>query len=128
MADPPLTHATGRTYEAGFRGVIPAFLSGGALTYKAGVYRTDLSNDLYQVAVAGNAARAYYINVPATRRQGIEVGAEYAVTPDLPVHANYALAEPPPPSNRTLPSPTPPPPHPPPPPPPPRPPRAPPPP
>ena len=93
VADPPLKQVTGRTYEAGFRGVIPAFLSGGALTYKAGVYRTDLSNDLYQVAVAGNAARAYYINVPATRRQGIEVGAEYAVTPDLLVYANYALVD-----------------------------------
>lgn len=93
VADPPLKQVTGRTYEAGFRGVIPSFLSGGALTYKAGVYRTDLSNDLYQVAVAGNAARAYYINVPATRRQGIEVGAEYAVTPDLLVYANYALVD-----------------------------------
>ncbi|MCX7330775.1 MULTISPECIES: TonB-dependent receptor [Methylobacterium] len=93
VADPPLKQVTGRTYEAGFRGVIPAFLSGGALTYKAGVYRTDLSNDLYQVAVAGNAARAYYINVPATRRQGIEVSAEYAVTPDLLIYANYALVD-----------------------------------
>ena len=32
VADPPLKQVTGRTYEAGFRGVIPSFLSGGALT------------------------------------------------------------------------------------------------
>ncbi|WP_267421076.1 TonB-dependent receptor [Methylobacterium sp. GC_Met_2] len=93
VADPPLKQVTGQTYEVGFRGVIPSFLSGGALTYKAGVFRTDLTNDIIQVAVAGNAARAYFVNVPSTRRQGIEVSAEYVVTPDLLVYANYALID-----------------------------------
>ncbi|MCJ2073566.1 TonB-dependent receptor [Methylobacterium sp. J-030] len=93
VADPPLKQVTGQTYEVGFRGVIPNFLSGGNLTYKAGVFRTDLKNDIIQIAVAGNAARAYYTNVPATRRQGIEVSAEYVVNPDLLVYANYALID-----------------------------------
>ncbi|MHB2206135.1 TonB-dependent receptor [Methylobacterium sp. CM6257] len=93
VADPPLKQVTGQTYEVGFRGVIPSFLQGGALTYKAGVFRTDLTNDIIQVAVAGNAARAYYVNVPSTRRQGFEVSAEYVVTPELLVYANYALID-----------------------------------
>ncbi|MCJ2121965.1 TonB-dependent receptor [Methylobacterium sp. J-077] len=93
VADPPLKQVTGQTYEVGFRGVIPSFLTGGALTYKAGVFRTDLKNDIIQIAVSGNAARAYYTNVPATRRQGIEVSAEYVVNPDLLVYANYALID-----------------------------------
>ena len=93
VADPPLKQVTGQTYEVGFRGVIPSFLSGGNLTYKAGVFRTDLKNDIIQIAVSGNAARAYYTNVPATRRQGIEVSTEYVVNPDLLVYANYALID-----------------------------------
>ncbi|MGT2478010.1 TonB-dependent receptor [Methylobacterium oryzae CBMB20] len=93
VSDPPLKQVAGQTYEVGFRGVIPSFLQGGALTWKAGVFRTDLTNDIYQVAVSGNAARAYYINVPSTRRQGIEVSAEYVATPDLLIYANYALVD-----------------------------------
>jgi iron complex outermembrane recepter protein len=93
VSDPPLKQVTGQTYEVGFRGVIPNLLQGGNLTYKAGVFRTDLTNDIIQIAVAGNAARAYYTNVPATRRQGIEVSAEYVVTPDLLIYANYALID-----------------------------------
>lgn len=93
VSDPPLKQVTGQTYEVGFRGVIPNFLSGGNLTYKAGVFRTDLTNDIIPIAVAGNAARAYYTNVPSTRRQGIEVSAEYVVTPILLVYANYALID-----------------------------------
>jgi len=93
VADPPLKQVTGQTYEVGFRGVLPSFLSGGAFTYKAGVFRTDLTNDIIQIAVAGNAARAYFVNVPSTRRQGIEVSGEYVVTPDLLVYANYALID-----------------------------------
>ena len=93
VSDPPLKQVSGQTYEVGFRGVIPSFLQGGNLTYKAGVFRTDLTNDIIPIAVAGNAARAYYTNVPSTRRQGIEVSGEYVVTPDLLVYANYALID-----------------------------------
>ncbi|MGH1570363.1 TonB-dependent receptor [Methylobacterium sp. P31] len=93
VSDPPLKQVTGQTYEVGFRGVIPSFLQGGNLTWKAGVFRTDLTDDILQVAVAGNAARGYYVNVPATRRQGIEVSGEYVVSPDLLVYANYALVD-----------------------------------
>ncbi|GJD52942.1 Vitamin B12 transporter BtuB [Methylobacterium crusticola] len=92
VADPPLKQVEARTYEVGFRGSVPNFYEGGLLNYKIGAFRTDLTNDILQVAVPGNAARGYYVNVPATQRQGIEVAAEY-VTERLSLYANYALID-----------------------------------
>ncbi|SFL65582.1 TonB-dependent receptor [Methylorubrum salsuginis] len=91
VADPPLKQVTARTYEAGIRGAV-AGVYDGALTYKLSAFRTDLSDDIIQLATPGNAARGYYVNVPATRRQGIEVGAEYS-RGDLSLYANYALID-----------------------------------
>lgn len=92
VADPPLKQVTGRTYEVGVRGSLPNFYDGGLVTYKVGAFRTDLANDILQLATPGNTARAYYVNVPATQRQGVEVSAEY--TADyLRVYANYALID-----------------------------------
>ena len=92
VADPPLRQVTGRTYEVGVRGTLPNVYDNGLVTYKIGAFRTDLSNDILSLATPGNAARAYFVNVPATQRQGIEVGAEY--TADwLRVYANYALVD-----------------------------------
>ncbi|HEX8417076.1 MAG TPA: TonB-dependent receptor, partial [Methylobacterium sp.] len=92
VADPPLEQVVGRTYEVGFRGTIPDFYAGGLLSYKLGAFRTDLTNDILQVAVPGNAARGYFVNVPATQRQGIEVSAEYTAE-RLSLYANYALID-----------------------------------
>ena len=92
VADPPLKQVTGQTYEVGFRGVLPNFYDGGLVNYKIGAFRTDLTNDILQLATPGNAARGYFVNVPATRRQGVEVGTEY-VADWLTVYANYALID-----------------------------------
>nr|WP_238182590.1 TonB-dependent receptor [Methylobacterium trifolii] len=92
VADPPLKQVTGQTYEVGIRGQIPNFYEGGLVTYKVGAFRTDLANDIIQLATPGNAARGYFVNVPATQRQGIEVGGEYT-RGDLSVYANYALID-----------------------------------
>ncbi len=92
VADPPLKQVTGQTYEVGFRGTIPNFYDGGLVSYKIGAFRTDLANDIIQLATPGNAARGYYVNVPAAQRQGIEVGGEYT-RGDLSVYANYALID-----------------------------------
>ena len=43
-------------------------------------------------ATPGNTARAYFVNVPSTQRQGIEVGGEYTAV-YLRVYANYALVD-----------------------------------
>lgn len=92
VADPPLKQVTAQTYEVGVRGGVPNFYEGGLLTYKLGAFRTDLTNDIIQLATPGNAARGYYVNVPATRRQGIEVAADYT-RGDLSLYANYALID-----------------------------------
>ena len=92
VADPPLKQVTGRTYEVGFRGNLPDFYAGGLVTYKIGAFRTDLTNDIIQLATPGNAARGYFVNVPATQRQGIEVAGEYT-NEVLSVYANYALID-----------------------------------
>ncbi|KAB1079259.1 TonB-dependent receptor [Methylobacterium soli] len=92
VADPPLKQVTGQTYEVGFRGTLPNFYDGGLVNYKIGAFRTDLANDILQLATPGNAARGYFVNVPATRRQGFEVSTEY-VADWLTVYANYALID-----------------------------------
>ncbi len=92
VADPPLKQVTARTYEVGFRGLLPNTYDGGTISYKIGAFRTDLANDILSLAVPGNAARAYFVNVPATQRQGIEVGGEYEAD-YLRVYANYALVD-----------------------------------
>ncbi|MGV7034679.1 TonB-dependent receptor [Methylobacterium symbioticum] len=92
VADPPLKQVEGQTYEVGFRGALPNFYDGGLVNYKIGAFRTDLTNDILQLATPGNAARGYFVNVPATRRQGVEVGLEY-VADWLTVYANYALID-----------------------------------
>ncbi|WP_238179569.1 TonB-dependent receptor domain-containing protein, partial [Methylobacterium oxalidis] len=92
VADPPLKQVTAQTYEVGFRGALPDFYDGGLVNWKVGAFRTDLANDILQLATPGNAARGYFVNVPATQRQGVEVGAEY-VSDWLSVYANYALID-----------------------------------
>ena len=92
VADPPLKQVTAQNYEVGIRGAIPNFYDGGLLTYKVSAFRNDLTNDILQLATPGNAARGYFVNVPATRRQGVEVGGEYS-RGDLSVYANYALID-----------------------------------
>ncbi|MGY2052781.1 TonB-dependent receptor [Methylobacterium sp. JK268] len=92
VADPPLKQVEARTYEAGIRGSVPDVFEGGVFTYKLGAFRTDLTNDILSVAVPGNAARGYYVNVPATQRQGIEVAGEYT-NGRLSLYANYALID-----------------------------------
>ena len=92
VADPPLKQVTGQTYEVGFRGALPDRYDGGLINYKIGAFRTDLANDILQLATPGNSARGYFVNVPSTRRQGVEVSAEY-VADWLSVYANYALID-----------------------------------
>lgn len=92
VADPALKQVVSRTYEVGFRGTVPNFYEGGLLNYKLGAFRTDLTDDILSLATPGNAARGYYVNVPATQRQGIEISGEY-VQERWSVYANYALID-----------------------------------
>jgi iron complex outermembrane recepter protein len=74
VSDPPLQQVVAHTYEAGLRGNSP--FADGTFEWKAGLFRTDSDNDIITLA-SFIQGRGYYQNVPQTRRQGIELSAEY---------------------------------------------------
>jgi len=89
VSDPPLQQVVGHTYEAGLRG--NSAFGDGRLEWKAGLFRTDSDNDI--ITLASNiAGRGYYQNVPQTRRQGVELSAEYKSSQWL-VYAGYSYID-----------------------------------
>lgn len=73
-ADPPgLKQVVSRTWEAGLRG--SRSLGGGRLDYHAGVFRTDVSDDIY--AVANSLSAGFFRNIAGTRRQGADLSLTY---------------------------------------------------
>jgi iron complex outermembrane receptor protein len=73
-ADPPgLKQVVSRTVEAGLRG--SSAVGRGAVTYSAGLYRTDVRDDIYGVATSLSAG--FFQNIPGTLRQGGEADATY---------------------------------------------------
>jgi outer membrane receptor protein involved in Fe transport len=65
--DPYLKQVRSTSLEFGARGRLTENIE-----WNASVYRTDLSDDIYFVAV--NATSSYFQNIGDTRRQGIEMG------------------------------------------------------
>jgi iron complex outermembrane receptor protein len=89
VADPPLRQVVSRTYEAGLRGLVP--VSEGKIDWKIGAYRTDVSDDI--ITTASNIqGRGFFQNVAATRRQGVEAGAQYSA-PRWMAYANYSFID-----------------------------------
>ena len=89
VSDPPLKQVVGHTYEVGLRGT--SALWNGSLSWKAGLFRTDSTDDI--VTLASNiAGRGYYQNVPETRRQGVELSAEYKSSQWM-VYASYSYID-----------------------------------
>jgi iron complex outermembrane receptor protein len=93
-ADPPTLHqVVSHTWEAGFRGDLPApswLPADGRLTWSAGWFRTDIDDDIY--AVATSLSTGYFQNIGGTRRQGAELGLRYR-TDRLTVFANYSYID-----------------------------------
>ena len=89
VADPPLQQVVSKTFEAGLRGNMP--LRDGRLDWKVGAYRTGVSDDIIHLA-SNIQGRAFFANVPATRRQGVEAGATYQ-TPRWMAYANYSFLD-----------------------------------
>ncbi len=88
-ADPPTLHqVVSHTWEAGLRGgfTTPA-IGTGKFTWNAGLFRTDVDNDIY--AVATSLSTGYFQNIGGTRRQGAELGLRYRGG-DFTVFANYS--------------------------------------
>lgn len=89
VSDPPLRQVVGHTYEAGLRGNVP--VADGKIDWKIGLYRTDSFNDIITLGsiIAG---RGSFQNVDATRRQGVEAGAQYRSGAWL-LYANYSFLD-----------------------------------
>ena len=86
--DPPLKQVVTTTFEAGARGTAAS----GALTWNAGVFRSDNRDDL--LFVADNASGfGYFKNFGKTRRQGIELGLSAKPASTLTMGANLALLD-----------------------------------
>jgi iron complex outermembrane receptor protein len=76
VADPPLAQVVSHTYQAGARGNFAGLLGDDRLSWSATFFRTDSNNDI--VALASTIqGRGYYTNVPLTRRQGVDLTANY---------------------------------------------------
>jgi iron complex outermembrane recepter protein len=91
-SDPPnLKQVVSQTYEAGLRGnfKLPDVLPG-RFTWNFGLYRTDLSDDIYGIATS--ISSGFFANIGQTRRQGIETGLAYK-DDDWSVYANYSLVD-----------------------------------
>jgi iron complex outermembrane receptor protein len=89
VADPPLKQVTGASYETGLRDKL--LFDGGRLEWKAGLFRTDLSNDIVNLA-STIQGRGFFQNVPGTRRQGLEASLLYRSTQWL-AYAGYSLID-----------------------------------
>ena len=104
-SDPPnLKQVVSHTYEAGLRGnfTAPGLLPG-RFTWNAGLFRTDLDDDIYGVATS--ISSGFFENIGATRRQGIETGIAYR-NETWSAYVNYSLVDATFQSPLTLPSPS----------------------
>ena len=89
VADPPLAQVVSRTYQGGLRGGMD--FGEGRMDWSASLFRTDSDNDI--VALASTiAGRGYFTNVPATRRQGMDLTAHYAAR-GWSAHAGYSYLD-----------------------------------
>jgi iron complex outermembrane recepter protein len=91
-SDPPnLKQVVSHTYEAGLRGKFDlASVFPGSFKWNAGVFRTDLDDDIYGVATS--ITTGFFENIGATRRQGIETGLDYK-DDSWSVFVNYSLVD-----------------------------------
>jgi iron complex outermembrane receptor protein len=95
LSDPPLQQVVSHTVEGGFRGHFDTAKFGpldtGAVTWKAGYFRTQNNNDIIQLSsiILGTG---YFTNVPETLRQGVEAGVDYKMG-SLDLYGNYSFVD-----------------------------------
>jgi outer membrane receptor protein involved in Fe transport len=75
VGDPGLRQVVAHTFEVGVRGGFAVF-AGGALSYDLGLYRADLDDDIVFINSA-TLGRAYFANIPHTRRQGLDADLQF---------------------------------------------------
>ncbi len=91
-SDPPtLKQVVSHTYEAGLRGnfAMPDTVPG-KFSWNFGLFRTDLTDDIYGVATS--ISTGFFQNIGSTRRQGIETGLTYK-DEKWSAYASYSLVQ-----------------------------------
>lgn len=103
-SDPPnLKQVVSHSWEAGLRGTLALFDPiRPDMTWKVGVFRTDLDDDIHGVATS--ISSGFFENIGSTRRQGIETGLTYR-DDGWSIFVNYSLVDATFRSSLTLPSP-----------------------
>ncbi len=94
VSDPPLKQVVADNYEIGLRGSNALMFGAeavGRINWNAALYRTNSNDDIIALASVIQG-RGYYTNVPETRRQGLEIGANY-VWGGLTAFANYSFVD-----------------------------------
>jgi iron complex outermembrane recepter protein len=76
VGDPDLKQVVAHTVEAGLRGEIAPFPDA-KLSWNAALFHTDLDDDILFVS-SPIQGRAFFQNVGATRRQGVDVGLRFS--------------------------------------------------
>lgn len=85
--DPPLKAVKANHYEVGARArPLPWF------GVDLAVFRTDVIDDVFSVSPTGTTG-LFFQNVGATRRQGLELGAQASITKQWNMQINYAYTE-----------------------------------
>jgi iron complex outermembrane recepter protein len=74
VSDPPVQQVVSKTFELGTRGHWN--IGGGRTEWQASAFHTNVDNDIINVASA-ISGRGFFQNVPATRRQGIDIGVQH---------------------------------------------------
>jgi iron complex outermembrane receptor protein len=74
--DPPnLKQVVAHTYEMGLRGRLGSTDGAGKLRWSVGLFRTDLTDDIYGIATS--LSTGFFQNIGSTRRQGLEAALDY---------------------------------------------------
>lgn len=89
VSDPPLKQVVTRTGEIGLRG--KTNIADGLLRWSFSLYRANNNNDILSIP-SSIAGRAYFDNVGKTRRQGVELAAQYSAE-KWALYANYSYVD-----------------------------------
>ena len=91
IADPPLKQVVSRTYEAGLRGAFGASPKTGQLTWSTGIFHTELTDDIINIA-STVPMFGYFQNISKDLREGIEAKLNYK-RDRLNAYANYTFVD-----------------------------------
>jgi len=91
VSDPPLKQVVSHAVEAGLRGNVD-LARGGQLRWNVGVFRTQNTDDIINVASTIVLGQGYFLNAGKTLRQGVEAGISLKLSP-WNLYTNYTFVD-----------------------------------